>query len=100
MAGLRSYLVSFCIVASISGCLAANVIVVNGTASHAIPQTLCKSSIVPFASAVLTCFSVGQMFEVCDGAGNLHWTIIVNSAYRISTYVSTTLIAYLLLTYL
>lgn len=45
MAGLRSYLISYYIVAAISGCLAATVVVVNGTASHAIPKTLCKLSI-------------------------------------------------------
>ena len=46
MVHLQKHLLALVVAASISSCFSATVVVINETASHAIPSTLCKSSYV------------------------------------------------------
>ncbi|KAH8083330.1 glycoside hydrolase family 51 protein [Cristinia sonorae] len=63
MARLNSWLLASTFFAAISGCIGATVVVVNGTASHAIPSTL-----------------FGQMFE--SGDGGLYAELLQNRAFQ------------------
>lgn len=53
MARVGNLLLVSTVLVAVSGCLAATVVVVNGTASHAIPTTLCESPRAPILVRIL-----------------------------------------------